>query len=274
QEFKLLQNDVVSIQAKEWFRYVLDSYRDTTKISPFEKKVIAAIKRWDYDMNRMNGLGALFAEFEIELYKDLYKGRLGDELFYNYIYLNNVPIRNTSKILRENTSWLLGQANDSDKTNNRNQLVQHTFRLALANCVRRFNTEDIDKWRWGDIHRITMRHPLGSVPALSKILNIGEFKLGGLGTTVSNTEYSFRQAVEKQEFECFIGASMRFVYDFNHPEFYYSILPTGQSGQPEHKNYSDQIKSWANAEYKKVYLNPADLKGSGSEVKILVLIPR
>jgi len=274
QEFKLLQNDVVSIQAKEWFRYVVDSFRDSSSMNPLEKKVITAIKRWDYDMNRLSWLGVLFAEFEVQLYKDLYKGRLGDELFYNYLYLNNVPIRNTSKLLRENSSWILGSANDSDKTNNRNKLVRHTFRLALKNCIRRFNTEDFEKWHWGDIHRITMRHPLGSVPALSKILNIGDFKLGGLGTTVSNAEYSFRQAIEKQEFDCFIGASMRFIYDFNEPEFYYSILPTGQSGQPEHKNYSDQIKSWANAEYKKVYLNPADLKKSGNEVKILVLIPR
>jgi penicillin G amidase len=274
QEFKLLQNDVVSVQAKEWFKYVVDSFRDSVSLSPLEKKVIAAIKRWDYDMNRLSWLAVLFAEFEIELYKDLYKGRLGDELFYNYIYLNNIPVRNTSKLLRENTSWLLGTSKDSVKTDNRKELIRHTFRLALSGCVKRFNTEDFEKWQWGDIHKVTMKHPLGSVQALSKILNIGEFKLGGLGTTVCNTEYSFRQAVEKQQFECFIGASMRFIFDFNEPLFYYSILPTGQSGQPEHKNYSDQIKSWANAEYKKVYLNPADLKSSGSEAKTLVLIPR
>jgi penicillin amidase len=97
--------------------------------------------------------------------------------------------------------------------------------------------------------------------------------VSGIGTTVANTEYSFRKSIETQEFECFIGASTRFIFDFNEPKFYFSILPSGQSGQPQHTNYSNQTRLWMNGEYKKVYLSSEELKIAGKDVKVLNLYP-
>jgi penicillin G amidase len=272
QEFILLQNDVVSLQAKEFFKYVLEAYKDSTKYTQEEKTIIGSLKKWDYDCNKMNGLASLFAEFEIRLYVNLYKDKLGDKLFYDYIYVNNVPVRNTAKILRENNSWLLGNSKDSVKSELRNDLVKKSFREALDNVKKRFNETELNKCEWGDVHSVMIKHPLGIVPALSKILNIGPFELGGLGTTVSNAEYSFRNAIDKQEFECFIGPSLRFIFDFNEPGYYMSVLPSGQSGQPQHGNYSDQNKLWLNAEYKKVYLDVNDFK-TKNKSQTLILTP-
>jgi penicillin amidase len=273
QEFKLLQNDVVSLQAKEFFKYVLEAYKDTTKIKSDEFKILTAIKKWDYNMNRLSGLGSLFAEFEIQLYVELYKYKLGDKLFFDYIYVNNVPIRNTAKLLKENNSWIIGESKDTVKNESRNLLIRKVFHNAIEKCKQRFNSPDFEKWEWGDIHQVVIRHPLGEVPSLSKILNIGPFEVSGLGTTVANTEYSFRKSIETQEFECFIGASTRFIFDFNEPKYYFSILPSGQSGQPQHVNYSNQTKLWMNGEYKKVYLSSEELKSAGKNVKILNLYP-
>ena len=273
QDFKLLQNDVVSLQAKEYFGYVLEAFKDSTSITPEESKILNMIKRWDYNLNKLSGLASLFAEFEIQLYTELYKYKLGEKLFHDYIYVNNIPIRNTSKLLKENSSWIIGEQKDSAKGNARDILIKKVFKSAISKCKERFGTPEPDKWEWGEIHQLVIKHPMGVVPALSKILNIGPVEVNGTGTTVNNTQFSLRSAVMKQEFDCFIGASMRFIFDFNEPKYYYSALPSGQSGQPEHRNYANQTKLWSNAEYKKVYIDSEELKKMQDEVKILYLKP-
>ncbi|MFA5012902.1 MAG: penicillin acylase family protein [Ignavibacteria bacterium] len=273
QDFILLQNDVVSLQAKEYFGYVLDAYKDSSKVTTEEMKILNMIKKWDYNLNKLSGLATLFAEFELQLYIELYKYKLGEKLFFDYIYLNNIPIRNTSKLLKENSSWIIGDPKDSTKKEPRDVLIKKVFKAAISKCVERFGSSEPETWEWGEVHQVIIRHPMGSVPALGKTLNIGPIEVNGTGTTVNNTQYSFQKAIQKQEFECFVGASTRFVFDFNEPKYYYSVLPSGQSGQPEHRNYANQTKLWSNAEYKKVYLDSEELKRSSEDVKVLILTP-
>lgn len=272
QEFKLLQNDVVSLQAKELMKYVLDAFRDSAKNTQDENKLFGQIKKWDYDCGKLSGLASLFAEFELRLYVNLYKDKLGEDLFNEYIYVNNVPVRNTVKLFKHNNSWLFGVSKDSLKSDQRNELIRRSFREALGNVRNNFHETDINKCEWGDAHKVVINHPLGVVSSLNRVFNIGPFEIGGLGTTVSNAEYSFRKALEKKEFECYIGPSLRFIFDFNEPGYYLSILPSGQSGQPQHRNYSDQTRLWLNAEYKKVYLNISDFK-SNQGAQTLMLLP-
>ncbi|MBK8383684.1 MAG: hypothetical protein IPL16_17690 [Ignavibacteria bacterium] len=58
-------------------------------------------------MSSSNSIPAsIFSAFETELYKNLYKDILGDELFENYLYQKNIPVRNTAKLLKLNSSAL------------------------------------------------------------------------------------------------------------------------------------------------------------------------
>ncbi|MCX6161330.1 MAG: penicillin acylase family protein [Ignavibacteriae bacterium] len=268
-EFKLLQNDVVSLQAKEFCRYIFDAYKDSIKITPEEVKYLTLLKKWDYDMGRLNTAASVYSQFEIELYENLYKLKLGDKLFKEYIFINNIPVRNTSKILKESDSWLLGNSPDSVKGKGRDELIRKSFRDAIESLTKRFGTGDQTKWIWGDIHKVLIRHPLGSIPAFSTILNIGPFDIGGCGTTVANAEYTFAKALDKTEFECYLGASMRFIANMADTKSYYSILPPGQSGQPQHQHYGDQARLWLHGEYKNVIaVNPGN-----ENVQVLILIP-
>ena len=64
---------------------------------------------------------------------------------------------------------------------------------------------------------------------------------------------------------------MRMITDLSSIEDYYSILPTGQSGQPLHRNYNDQARLWLNGDYKKVSTNYEFLKTE--KLKLLILEP-
>lgn len=269
QEFKLLQNDVKSLQAKDFLSYLFEAYKDTLKMTSEEKTAISILKKWDYEMTRISFPAAIYSHFELSLYKNLYENILGEDLFKQYIFVNNVPIRNTSKLLKENISWILRIEKDTTATGNRDRILRKSLNDALLSLKNKFNTDLKSKPEWGFIHKVIIKHPLGTVPALSGILNIGPFEIGGCGTTVANTEYAFLPSIENGEFLCHIGASQRFIADMSDLKKYYSVLPSGQSGQPNHVNYSDQIRYWLNGEYKTVSLEVSGNQG----IKLLILLP-
>ena len=267
-EFKLIQNDVNSLQAKEFCYYIFEAYKDTINISQDEKTFLNLLKKWDYEMKLYSPEATFFSEYEIVLYKNIYKDKLGNDLFNNYIFLKNIPVRNTARLMKEPNSWMFDIKGNIGKPENRNDVIRISFKEAISNLKNKYGNLDFSKWYWGEIHKVLIKHPLGTVAALSPVLNIGPYEIGGNGTTVANSEYSFSASLENTEFQSYLGPSMRFIIDMSNVSSYQSILPTGQSGQPHHKHYKDQTRLWLNGEYKTV--STKDFSGIKSK---LTLVP-
>lgn len=263
-EVKHMQIDVYSIQGKEFCKYLIDSFGDTTNVTEDIKIYLDLLKNWNYEFRTNSVPATLFAQFEIELYKNLYKDILGDELFESYIFLKNIPVRNTARLLKENSSVMF--ENDFAKE----QIIRKSFYDAVSALITKYGS-DINLWQWGEVHKVTMKHPLGVLPSLSSMLNIGPFKIGGSGTTINNLEYGFSNALKTGEFESYLGPSMRMIVDLSNIKTYLSIIPTGQSGQPLHRNYNDQARLWLNGDYKKVSVGFEDLKKE--HLRLLTLEP-
>ena len=263
-EFKIIQRDVYSIQAKDFCKFLFDSFGDTLNLTNDIKTYLDLLRNWDYEFKTASIPATLFAEFEVQLYKNLYKDILGEELFENYLFLKNVPVRNTAKLLKQNSSILF------ENNFSKEQILRKSFYDAVSGLIAKYGS-DINKWQWGEVHKVYMKHPLGIVPSLSSMLNIGPFKISGNGTTINNLEYSFSAVLKNGEFESYLGPSMRMINDLSNIEEYLSIIPTGQSGQPLHPNYGDQSRLWLNGDYKKVSTNFEDLKKA--KLKLLVLEP-
>lgn len=263
-EMKLMQRDVYSIQAKDFCKYLFEAFGDTLNLTSDIKNYLNLLRDWDYEFKTGSAAATLFAQFEIELYKRLYKDQLGEELFENYLYLKNIPVKNTAKLLKKSSSALF--ENEFAKV----QLIRLSFYDAVSALISAHG-QDFFKWQWGDYHRVLMKHPLGTVPSLSSMLNIGPFKISGSGTTINNLEYGFSDALKTGNFDVYLGPSMRIIIDMANPKSYLSILPTGQSGQPLHRNYNDQARLWLNGDYKKVSVDFEDLKKEN--LKLLALEP-
>ncbi|MBN8569367.1 MAG: penicillin acylase family protein [Ignavibacteria bacterium] len=263
-EIKLIQRDVYSLQAKEFCKYLFDAYANVKTVDKQELYFLDQLKKWDYELKYVSPLASIYSQFEIELYRNIYREKLGDELFKNYLFVKNIPVRNTSKLLAENKSWLF-------ESLSRDFLLRKSFVDAINALKRKFGTDDMSKWAWGNIHEVLLKHPLGSVPALSNVLNIGPFEIGGSGTTIACAEYSFSNALEKGSFDVFLGSSMRMIVDLGDQKKYFTIIPTGQSGQPLHENFSDQARRWLNGDYKVVITDFNKMKEAG--YKTITLIP-
>lgn len=268
-EFKLIQNDFTNLLAKQYCQYLFEAFRDSVGIPMDYKKYYELLKKWDYNMTAFSPAATIFAAFEIQLYKNLYENVLGKDVYNNYVFIQNVPIRNTVRLLSKNSSWLFSD-NQSDVVN-RNFILRKSFINAIDELKQMTGSDDYNNWLWGTYHKILMQHPLGQVPALGGILNIGPYEMGGSGVTVNNAEYSFSKPFENGNFNFTLGASMRMIVDLSKNKNLFTIITTGQSGQPLHPNYRDQSRLWLNGEYTSIIIDFNEL--TKEELKVLKLEP-
>ncbi len=259
EEMKMIQRDVQSIQAKEFCAHLFKAFGDSTSWSADIKTYLGLLSEWDFEFKSTSSAASLFAMFEAKLYENLYFAPLGEPLFENYLFLKNIPVRNTSKILDQSASLFFKTEQEKE------QLLRKSFYDAVSALIGKHGPEPVN-WQWGDLHKITFKHPLGIVPSFTSMLNTGPFKVSGNGTTVNNLEYGFSSALKSVSFEAYLGPSMRMIVDLSSPDMHYSILAGGQSGQPLQENYGDQARLWLNGDYKTVSNKFDDLRNESLDL--------
>lgn len=105
--------------------------------------------------------------------------------------------------------------------------------------------DDINQWRYGRGHQLTIQHALGGVPGLGRLLNRGPFETGGDSDTVCMG--NLPRAFPAQPY--YVAPSYRQILDVADWNRSRSIHPTGQSGHPTAKHYADFVLPWLNIEY-------------------------
>ena len=123
---------------------------------------------------------------------------------------------------------------------------------------------DPASWRWGDLHRIELEHPLRRILGeLGPIANAGPAPRGGSGDTVGNTRYrgDFRQTS---------GASFRMVIDVGNWDASVAMNNPGQSGDPRSPHYKDLFAPWAADEaFPLLYTRPAILDAAEARIELV-----
>jgi penicillin amidase len=100
---------------------------------------------------------------------------------------------------------------------------------------------DHEVWRWGDVHRLVLDHPLGRLPGLARVFRRGPFPLGGDGDTVLQ---AWQPPSGPHAGVRTVGPAMRFVADLGDPDGSRFVLCGGQSGHPAADAYDDQVVDW------------------------------
>lgn len=123
-------------------------------------------------------------------------------------------------------------------------LLAAAWNAALAE-LRAELGEDVSAWRYGRYHSLTIRHPLGSLPGLATVFNRGPFPTGGDVDTVNmgNLPREFAGP------PFYVAPSYRQICDTADWDRSQSIQPTGQSGHPGSRHYSDFVQPWLNVQY-------------------------
>lgn len=146
----------------------------------------------------------------------------------------------------------------------RDEALLDSLRAAWADVSERLGP-DPAAWRWGDLHRIELRHPLSKhLPDdIRRLADVGPAERGGSGDTVGNTSYG-------DDFNQRSGASFRMVIEVGNWDASVAMNNPGQSGDPRSPHYRDLFEPWAaDQAFPLLYTRPAILKAAEARIELI-----
>ncbi|HSW55545.1 MAG TPA: penicillin acylase family protein [Ignavibacteriaceae bacterium] len=276
EDYMKYQEDIYSPYAKSIVPYILYAFENAEVKDKNLEKSLQLLREWNFEMDKYLHAPAIFLTFFDKLMKNIYLDEMGEDLFNQYVFLANVPYRNVLELLKKPFSpWY----NDVKKNERyiRDDIIRQSLNDALDELENKFG-KDVKDWQWGKLHTVTFKHAFsGASGLLDGVINIGPYEISGDGTTIFNTEYAFSKSIEEfplfrhDPFDCELGPSMRFIYDFAKPNEFYLILTTGQSGNIFSDHYKDQTELFLNGSYMKIRTDEEAIRNEGN--KLLRILP-
>lgn len=273
EETRKLQQDVLSPFAKDVLPYLLKACEKDTLIFPmpmepdslnFYQEAYLIMKIWDGRMNGESQGAIIYNFFFREWIRNTFYDEMGDSLFKAFTYLNLVPHRAIFRILEYPRSSWWDDRRTRERMETRDDIIRRSFTAAIDSAYARYRFSPAG-WFWKEAHGLKFEHPLGSVYPLNYYFNQGQYPVEGNGTTIFKTEF----ALGSQDFRTTVSASFRRIVDLSDIRTSYSILPSGQSGQPMSRWYFDQYQQWAKGELKTVSMNPRNILQYPYPLKVL-----
>ena len=266
-DFKNYQNDFISPYAKMISSNIQAAFSGV-KINDKKLKIaLELFANWDYKLEAPSQVPTIYAAFIHHLLKNTLEDELGKDLLSEYVFVANIPYRIIPKFF-ENGSPFFDDVHTS-QVETKDDIIRKSLVDALNDLEEKFG-KDISTWQWENVHKVVFRHMFSGVSSFTdKLINIGPFGIGGDGTTIFNTEYSFDRLFSQdysvngkrsEKFENILGPSMRYIFDFADPDHVNFILPTGESGNIMSGHYKDMTQMWLKGKYIKLPVNEDEFK--------------
>ena len=247
-DFRQLQQDVVSPYSRDLAGYVLRAFDADTVRDVSVKNALEYLRNWDFRCTSSDVATTIINMFFVKLLHNTFEDEMGKDLFNDFVYFSAIPYRVTNQLLAADSSdWF-----DDVKTGVK-ESRDDIIRKSLIDAIAELNSSlggEMKTWQWGTIHRVLFEHPFGKKKPLDHVFNVGPFPAGGSATTVNKADFSLASP-----FYFVAGPSMRLVVDLANPQSAFMAITLGQSGQPLNNHYDDQTALWLNGGYDKVTIN-------------------
>ena len=215
-----------------------------------DSNILTAMKEWaisetKFEMNKDSSGAAAWAVFYKNFSEQTFEELVVTDNLGNEISLQPGNSDSTSEIFRallKDPNHILWDDINTPQKENLTDILERALLLADERIVELFDTDDYDKWSWGELHTITYPTNLlgeAGIPILTNLVNIGPVEAGGSSFAINSTDWGFGE-----DFTIGSYPSMRMVVDLSNFDNSRTILPSGQSGHVMSKYYDDQVENW------------------------------
>ncbi|MFQ5891321.1 MAG: penicillin acylase family protein, partial [Candidatus Methanofastidiosia archaeon] len=245
-----IQRDNYSLAGENLKRYIVPILIGSQEEDA--KKIGEILETWDNNASKESIGTTIFHVFMIKLAEKIFKDELGEELFSDYLGHQNFLYLALLRSLEGGSKFT-----DDVKTPEResmNDLVIRSAKDTLEFIEKEFGS--VDSAKWGDVHTLKFKHPLGQVKLFDMLLSLGPYPNDGSMSTVDNGYFSFRNP-----FEHITGPSMRLIVELSGDfQNSYIITPSGQCGNRFCSHYSDLAKLYIQKRYHKIFFTLKDVQ--------------
>jgi penicillin amidase len=196
---------------------------------------------WDRRMSEDSAAAAIYMVWEENLRDELSEGIVPGELGREYAqHMGSLVV----PIMTKPTVQWFGPTPQTA----RDAMLVKALEAAVQKLKATKLGEDMNTWKWGNLHNATFRHMLAIDPDTEELLNIGPIPRGGY----SDTPF----ATGGRDFEQNSGSSYREIMDPSNWDNSVATSAPGQSGQPGSRHFDDLAKLWAQHQYFPLSFSP------------------
>jgi penicillin amidase len=231
-----------------------------------EKQALSILKDWKGTNNLEDVAPTIYNKWVYAYLKNTFEDELDKENFKNFLGTHLVKQIIAKQIQNDNSVWW-DNILTKDVKETKKDILEKSFHEAIAGLEKQLGNA-VQDWKWEKVHTVEYHHPLGQVAALRGIFNAGPFAVSGSTEVINNQFFDF---TDKGIYDVKGGPSTRRIIDFSDIENSWSILPTGQSGNPFSKHYTDQVELYNAGKFRKMKLNREEIVKTSTK---LVFKPR
>jgi penicillin G amidase len=244
EDFIRIQSDQQSVLAKELNAHFVHEIKWEEGMDPLAREAFEALRLWDHELGSNSAAALIFETTYHELLTGMFKDEMGESLFKEFIKQDLLASYALEKILAGGNSLWCDDVG-TEATENFGDMVRAAFDRAVKRLSADYGSEIAD-WEWGKAHQLSLKHPMGSVKALSFAfgLNRGPYPVGGSFHTVSPYSYDMNAPFTANH-----GASHRHIYVVGDWDKSMTIIATGVSGMSSSRHYCDQTEMYIANQY-------------------------
>jgi penicillin amidase len=239
---------------------------DQESLTENEKQALSVLKNWKGTNNLSDVAPTIYNKWIFNYLKNTFEDELGAENFKMFLGTHIMKQIIARQITNEKSLWW-DNVNTKKEKETRSQIVSKSFKESVAALENQLGST-VSDWTWNKVHTLEHQHPLGKVAALRSVFNVGPFEVSGSTEVINNLFFDF---TDDGNYIVKGGPSTRRIIDFSDIENSWSILPTGQSGNPLSEHYSDQAELYNAGKFRRMMLNKDEIVRTSTK---LVFIPR
>jgi penicillin amidase len=268
-DFQTLQGDVKSLPAEQ-FTKILEEIQVQ---KPEAQNLLNVLRSWDRALSPNSVGGAIYSVLFYRLMENTFRDELGP-VADQFFGVGLIPIAPVNKFAEHSRTTLLRLMSDPkspwfDDVNTPDRenlaLILEKSLMETAAFLKEKLGPDPSDWRWGRLHQIEIKHPLGQVKPLDRIFNLGPYEGGGHFATVWQSAVRPGMDFSLQDWT----ASNRHIYDLKDWDQSLGGIVPGQSGMFGSPHYDDQVELWLKVEHHPLYYSRTKIESEAKSTLIL-----
>jgi len=253
EDMKRIQLDDYLVRGKRFAGYFVSAWESSGKKDRVIDEMVNYLKRWTYSTDIDSVAETIFEDSMRWTVINTLSDDIGEDLAHLYLSYD-VTIATFNSILENGGLEIFDDIRTPQKETREDILVKSLF--DAKEWLRKKLGKDLALWKWGRLHTLTFKHPLGIIWPLDKWFNIGPYPHPGSRETVMAAFFFYG----KEPYEVFIGPVLRFVIDMADVNNAQIIIDTGESGLPFTEHYTDLNELWKLGKFIRVVSGEGDKK--------------
>jgi penicillin amidase len=220
----------------------------TDQLNEIELESLELLKNWDGKSTKQSVESSIYHMWNFYLSYNIFVDELGEKNFE--IFGKTADFWHAFKFLIYNPNHSFWDNIRTNRVESGAEVVTNSFKDAISDLKENYGHR-IKYWKWGKLHKAVYKHTLGKVKPLNFLYNRGPISADGGRYVINNMAHN----KASKDFTVVHAPASRRIIDMGAIKKTIGIIPTGNSGNPFSKHYSDQMELYHHGKYRTLIMD-------------------